>query len=114
MFTTLPNHSSDSAFGELLQYSSKALLRKREESQGSQQDANHLSPSNWYAAELDLSISNASLLMPLRERDMAVLTELFEDNEMGAIEADVLQNLRQLLPAPCWEDDPFSFLQDYL
>ncbi|GAB4385012.1 MAG: hypothetical protein Kow00121_49370 [Elainellaceae cyanobacterium] len=55
-----------------------------------------------------------SELMPLRDRDLEVLTDLFSQDEIEAIEADILWNLDRRAPEPCWEDDPFDFLRDYL
>lgn len=52
--------------------------------------------------------------IPLRGRDLHVLTELFNQNEIEAIESDILQNLDWRCPEPCWEDDPFEFLREYL
>ncbi|MBD2742038.1 hypothetical protein [Coleofasciculus sp. FACHB-1120] len=62
----------------------------------------------------DLGAQGASL-MPLRERDVTALSELFERDDSEEIEADINQNLLWLWPEPCWDDeDPFGFLQDYL
>lgn len=58
--------------------------------------------------------SYASPLMPLRDRDLQVLMELFTQEEIEAIEEDILWNLTRRAPEPCWEDDPFNFLRDYL
>jgi len=52
--------------------------------------------------------------IPLRGRDLQVLTELFNQTEIEAIESDILQNLDWRCPEPCWEDDPFDFLREYL
>jgi len=56
----------------------------------------------------------AAPLSPLRERDLAALSALFSTDTMSAIEADVAQLLIRLQPEPCWEDDPFNSLQDFL
>ncbi|PSB59995.1 hypothetical protein C7B61_18250 [filamentous cyanobacterium CCP1] len=64
-------------------------------------------------AALD-SRSSAALLIPLRDRDLQSLSDLFASDEIEAIEEDILCNLTRLLPEPCWEDNPFDFLQDYL
>ncbi len=56
----------------------------------------------------------AAPLSPLRDRDLSALSALFLTDKMGAIEADVVQLLIRLQPEPCWEDDPFAFLQDFL
>ena len=56
----------------------------------------------------------ASPISPLRDRDLTALHDFFRRDDMTAIEADVNQILLRLLPAPCWEDDVFAFLQDFL
>lgn len=56
----------------------------------------------------------AAPLSPLRDRDLRALSELFLTDTMSEIEADVAQLLIRLQPEPCWEDDPFAFLQDFL
>lgn len=53
-------------------------------------------------------------LMPLKERDWRVLAELFEREDVDEIEADISNKLLFLIPEPCWEDDPFDFLREYL
>lgn len=62
----------------------------------------------------DLGAQGASL-MPLRERDIIALSELFDREDSEEIEADINHHLIWLWPEPCWDDeDPFSFLRDYL
>ncbi|MEX0269815.1 hypothetical protein AB3R30_11770 [Leptolyngbyaceae cyanobacterium UHCC 1019] len=56
----------------------------------------------------------AAPLSPLKERDLRALSELFLTDKMSTIEADIAQLLIRLQPEPCWEDDPFAFLQDFL
>jgi hypothetical protein len=56
----------------------------------------------------------AAPISPLRERDVKALSELFLTDKMSEIEADVSHLLLRLQPEPCWEDDPFAFLQDFL
>ena len=56
----------------------------------------------------------ASPLSPLRDRDLTALHDFFQREDMTAIETDVNQMLLRLLPAPCWEDDAFEFLRDFL
>ncbi|MBW4654958.1 MAG: hypothetical protein KME20_18235 [Kaiparowitsia implicata GSE-PSE-MK54-09C] len=58
--------------------------------------------------------SGAAPLMPLRDRDVAALSAWFADEDMGAIAADIQSQLQQCFPEPCWEDDPFGFLHEYL
>jgi hypothetical protein len=58
--------------------------------------------------------SFAAPLSPLRARDIQALAELFLRDDIYAIEADVSQRLLALLPEPCWEDDVFAFLGEFL
>lgn len=56
----------------------------------------------------------ASPLSPLRERDLAALATWFHREDMYAIESDLNQMLLHLLPEPCWDEDAFDFLQEFL
>ncbi len=56
----------------------------------------------------------APVFTSLRERDWKVLTELFDRHDSEEIEADINTNLLFMIPEPCWEDDPFDFLREYL
>ncbi|MEM9265301.1 MAG: hypothetical protein AAGA46_07230 [Cyanobacteria bacterium P01_F01_bin.13] len=56
----------------------------------------------------------AEPLAPLRQRDEKALEEVFDDAQVEEIVTDICTRLRQLYPEPCWEDDPFEFLQGYL
>ncbi|MEA5619568.1 hypothetical protein VB711_17225 [Cronbergia sp. UHCC 0137] len=58
--------------------------------------------------------ANNPPLTSLRERDWKALTALFERDDSDEIESDIKNNLRWLTPEPCWEDNPFEFLRDYL
>ncbi|MDX2228117.1 MAG: hypothetical protein NW220_00675 [Leptolyngbyaceae cyanobacterium bins.349] len=58
--------------------------------------------------------SYADPLEPLRERDLQALDKLFQRDDMYTLEADLNQMLLHLLPAPCWEEDAFEFLRDFL
>jgi len=90
---------------EALQQSAKQrdLLATRVLEQTGQQVAVKRITSNNYAAPLT----------PLRERDTIALSEWFEQVDIDKIEADVVRYLLILLPTPCWEDDPFAFLEEY-
>ncbi|WP_313934771.1 MULTISPECIES: hypothetical protein [unclassified Nostoc] len=64
------------------------------------------------------SLINSNISAPaissLRQRDWKVLIELFEREDSDEIEADIKSNLHLMIPEPCWEDDPFEFLREYL
>lgn len=53
-------------------------------------------------------------LTSLRERDWTALIELFDRDDVDEIEADINSSLFWLIPEPCWEDDPFDFLREFL
>lgn len=61
-----------------------------------------------------LGAGPAAPLMPLRERDVKALAGFFEPTDMAEIEADIVHNLIWLWPEPCWEEDPYAFLREYL
>ncbi len=50
----------------------------------------------------------------LRRRDWHELASMFDLENISDIEADILSHLDRLWPEPCWEEDPFDFLRDYL
>lgn len=56
----------------------------------------------------------AAPLSPLRERDLQALASFFETECMLEIETDVTQHLLLLWPEPCWDEDPFDFLHEYV
>lgn len=64
-------------------------------------------PLTWYAAPLPD-------LPDLNRRDWFALEDLFREEEMQTIIIDITSALNILSVAPCWEDDPFDFLADYL
>lgn len=64
-------------------------------------------------AELAFTMSysgHAAPLMPLRARDLQALIELFHQDEIEAIEADILENLLRRSPEPHWEAPSSDFL----
>ncbi|MBD2207212.1 hypothetical protein H6G33_31955 [Calothrix sp. FACHB-1219] len=56
----------------------------------------------------------APALISLEERDWKVMTELFDREDSDEIETDIRNSLLLMIPEPCWEDDPFDFLSEYL
>lgn len=57
---------------------------------------------------------HASPLMPLRTRDWQALTDLFQQNEIEVIEADIVENLLKRSPVPAWEDLDSHLLHNFL
>ncbi|MDJ0616905.1 MAG: hypothetical protein QNJ63_09195 [Calothrix sp. MO_192.B10] len=53
-------------------------------------------------------------LMPLKDRDWKVLVQLFDRADSEEIADNINSKLLMMMPEPCWEDDPFDFLLEYL
>ncbi|MFB2923181.1 MULTISPECIES: hypothetical protein [Aerosakkonema] len=53
-------------------------------------------------------------LTSLREGDTKALAALFDREDSDEIETDISKYLLLLWPEPCWEDNPFDFLREYL
>ncbi len=73
-----------------------------------------LASSDFTVHSFDFSTGTAEPLSALKERDTQALVELFEDEQIEAIQADVLLCLSFLSPAPCWDEQAFEFLKDFL
>jgi hypothetical protein len=58
--------------------------------------------------------SYAAPLSPLRTQDNQELAAFFDRGDINTIEDDVLHMLDRLSPEPCWEDDPFQFLGEFV
>ncbi|MDZ7958122.1 MAG: hypothetical protein RMY34_09495 [Aulosira sp. DedQUE10] len=56
----------------------------------------------------------APAIASLEERDWTAMSELFDREDSDDIEADILKSLLFMIPEPCWGDDPFEFLSEYL
>jgi hypothetical protein len=61
-----------------------------------------------------LEVSHASPLAPLRARDREALDELFDGDDLSDIALDVHRYLSRIYPEPCWEDEPYEFLNGYI
>lgn len=77
--------------------------------------------TNWRSPEAEgtwelasLLTSYAAPLAPMRDRDLKALGSLFEREDIQDVETDIIRNLLARWPEPCWDDDPFDFLQEYL
>uniref|UniRef100_A0A0C1NG61 Uncharacterized protein n=1 Tax=Tolypothrix bouteillei VB521301 TaxID=1479485 RepID=A0A0C1NG61_9CYAN len=69
------------------------------------------SDTSFHHANLGL---HASPLIALKKRDWKALRDLFHREDIDEIEAEINKTLLFLIPEPCWEDDPFDFLREYL
>ncbi len=53
-------------------------------------------------------------LMPLRERDWEVLVQLFDREDSEEIADNINSKLLMMMPEPCWGEEQFDFLYEYI
>ncbi|MCT7975029.1 hypothetical protein [Laspinema olomoucense] len=114
-------NSRDPFFTQLLEFSKKAAVstpsrrwRRFFPSKIEPLSDLEIATSDFTANSCDFSSGAAEPLCALKERDTKALAELFEDEEIDAIQADVLLCLSFLSPAPCWDEQAFEFLKEFL
>lgn len=57
---------------------------------------------------------HAEPLAPLRQSDEQALEDMFDHGQVEDMVSDICDRLKHLHPEPCWDDDPFDFLNGYL
>jgi len=116
----LISSSSDSSTGfpvELIRFSSKVAASKayRPSITSLLPEPNATQAPKALANSKSYEVGHyAAPLMSLHDRDINALTGLFEREDINEIEADIQKILHWLWPEPCWEEDPFDFLHEYL
>ncbi len=127
MVLTLSGETPDPSLAESIDYSLRTAALRQGRPAIATADSAVATPANWLPdgdmAAVDVvdlwninccDLDHPAMLSPLRDRDLKVLLEWFTPNSIDDVEADIWQYLRRLIPEPCWEDDPFDFLQEYL
>lgn len=119
---SLPTTTKDTAYAELVRFSLRAEAVKVRQTLGNRQSkpAETSQPTapnkqtdqiiDWYSPSPNIPAP----LESLRYRDKTALNELFEQKDLEAIILDVVTNLLLLWPEPCWEEDPYEFLEEFL
>ena len=113
MYPPSIHEEQDTFVQELIEFSTQAAAKKTPQSAPSW--ARHAVESRsqtWLSKSYELE--HAAPLMPLRERDLQMLSDYFDHDHIQEIEADVIRNLLIRWPEPCWEDEPLDFVRDYL
>lgn len=87
---------------DLIRFSIQAEKRKKQN--------NNSAVTSTYNYEL----AHAAPQSSLNYRDVMVLDGLFAREDMPEIAGDVDQMLGRFMPAPCWDDDAFEFLNELL
>lgn len=121
IFMAASSEGTDPVLAELIEYSAKVAAKKRPFRWRRFIPTPPIDPSK--SATLELGYSEganfttdnfAAPLSPLRSRDIQALKALFDREDVEELAADVTARLLLLYPEPCWEDDMFSFLREYL
>lgn len=86
---------------DLIRFSIQAEKRKK-------QNNSAVTPTYNY------ELAHAAPQSSLNYRDVIVLDGLFLRDDMPEIAGDVDQMLGRIMPAPCWDDDAFEFLDQLL
>lgn len=84
---------------DLIRFSIKAEQRKKHR---------HHTPQGY------VSNIHAAPLISLNHRDVTTLDDLFLGEGIQEILDDVNRMLKQLMPAPCWDEDPFALAAELL
>ena len=109
MYTTRSSDEGATTLKELIRFSSKGTTAKS--ANGSRFPRVERIKSQ---RKQSVVFNHAAPLTPMRERDLEALAEMFELQDDDEIEADIIQYLHLLCPEPCWEEDSFEFLREYL
>ncbi|MGK7891239.1 MAG: hypothetical protein AB4042_18070 [Leptolyngbyaceae cyanobacterium] len=73
-----------------------------------------LTPAREAMRHARVSSSFAPPIMPMHQRDRTILDDLFERDDMSDIHTEITDQLGKMVKEPCWDDDPYHFLSDYL
>lgn len=103
----------DTALAELIRFSLRVSMvkppRRRSRLWLKTAQPHFSEPSN-----MEECSSYAAPLAPLHERDKTALSGFFERDDMEEIASDVKQTLAWLWPEPCWDEEPYEFLKEFL
>ncbi len=114
----------DTALAELIRFSLRAVasnpsrslrrfLEWKSSPNESEQPAREAIAIAWAETLTDID-SHAAPLAPLRDRDETALADLFERDDLDDIATDVITHLLWLWPEPCWDEDIFEFLGEFV
>ncbi|MEB3358602.1 MAG: hypothetical protein VKK04_17885 [Synechococcales bacterium] len=59
-------------------------------------------------------LSHADPISSLRQQDVQAMQSLFDREDIRDIEENIQRRLETLCPEPCWDEEPYEFLRDYL
>lgn len=114
MYLTKPDHEDATPLSELVGFSSQAAYKISRSPALRKLHQTDTQLSKTTEKEYSQVVSHAAPLSSLRERDLQALAEMFEPEDAAEVEAELARYLNLMCPEPCWEEDPFDFLRDYL
>ncbi|MFB2878074.1 hypothetical protein [Floridanema aerugineum] len=114
MYLTKSDPEDTSPLSELILFSSQAAQKISRSPALRKVHQTDTQVSKTTEKEYSQVVNHAAPLSSLRERDLQALTEMFEPEDAAEVEAELAHYLNLMCPEPCWEEDPFDFLCDYL
>lgn len=110
MYITKFNHEDATPLNELFRFSSQVADRLSRSPRFRKLDRTNTQVKT----ESSRLVNHATPLSSLTERDLEALAAMFEPEDATEVEAELAHYLNLMCPEPCWEEDPFDFLRDYL
>jgi len=114
MYLTKSDHEDTTPLNELIGFSSQTAHKISRSHSLQKLHQTDTQASKTTEKEYSQIVSHAAPLSSLRERDLQALAEMFEPEDAAQVEAELAGYLNLMCPEPCWEEDPFDFLRDYL
>lgn len=114
MYITKFNHEDATPLNELFLFNSQVADRVSRNPRSRKLYRTDTQISKTTETESSRLINHASPLSSLTERDLEALAAMFEPEDAAEVEAELAHYLNLMCPEPCWEEDPFDFLRDYL
>ncbi|WP_084555025.1 hypothetical protein [[Phormidium ambiguum] IAM M-71] len=114
MYITKSNHEDTAPLNELLRLSNQTNEQISQNSHSQklyQKDSKNRKTTE---KEYTRFVNHAIPLSSLTEKDLEALAAMFDPEDLAEVEAELSHYLNLMCPEPCWEEDPFDFLRDYL
>lgn len=114
MYITKSNHEDATPLNELFRFSVQATEKFSRSPSSRKLHQTDPQASKTTEKEYSRFVHHASPLSSLTERDLEALASMFDPDDTEEVEAELSHYLDLMCPEPCWEEDPFDFLSDYL
>ena len=114
MYITQSNNENPTPLNGLTRLSSQPTNQRYRSARLRKLNQKDTQVSKTTEKEYSQIVAHAAPLSSLTEKDLQALAEIFESENTTEVEAELAQYLNLMYPEPCWEENPFGFLLDYL